>query len=181
MSDTSTVPRKPDGGKPARRPLVDDELADQLLGKAQAEGAELLGPDGLLSQVTKAVLERALAEEMTGHLGYEKHDPAGRGSGNSRNGTTPKTVLTDVGAVDLAVPRDRNGSFEPQIVRTGQGPGRTRQPPISPAGPATGSQPRCLLTGTARAPCTDRREVPVKAPRSRQRAPPPGPRTTPMV
>ena len=71
---------------------------------------ELLGPDGLLSQVTKAVLERALAEEMTGHLGYEKHDPAGRGSGNSRNGTTGKTVLTDVGAVDLAVPRDRTGA-----------------------------------------------------------------------
>jgi transposase-like protein len=67
--------------------------------------------------VTKAVLEWALAEEMTGHLGYEKHDPAGRGSGNSRNGMAPKTVLTDVGAVDLAVPRDRNGTFEPQIVR----------------------------------------------------------------
>ena len=82
--------------------------------------AQLLGPDGLLSQVTKAVLERALAEEMTGHLGYEKHDPAGRGSGNNRNGTAGKTVLTDVGAVDLAVPRDRNGSFEPQIVRKGQ-------------------------------------------------------------
>ena len=81
---------------------------------------ELLGPDGLLSQVTKAVLERALAEEMTGHLGYEKHDPTGRGSGNNRNGTTPKTALTDIGAVDLAVPRDRNGSFEPQIVRKGQ-------------------------------------------------------------
>jgi len=120
MSDTSTVPRKPDGGKPARRPLVDDELADQLLGKAQAEGVELPGPDGLLSQVTKAVLERALAEEMTSHLGYEKHDPAGRSSGNSRNGTTPKTVLTDIGAVDLAVPRDRDGSFEPRIVRKGQ-------------------------------------------------------------
>ena len=114
------MPRKRDGGQPGRRPLVDEELADQLLGRAQAEGAELLGPDGLLSQVTKAVLERALAEEMTGHLGYEKHDPAGRGSGNSRNGTTAKTVLTDVGAVDLAVPRDRNGSFEPQIVRKGQ-------------------------------------------------------------
>ena len=57
-----------------------EELADRLLDRAQAEGAELLGPDGLLSQVTKAVLERALAEEMTGHLGYEKHDPAGRGS-----------------------------------------------------------------------------------------------------
>jgi Transposase, Mutator family len=120
MQDTSTVPRNPDADRPVRRPLVDDELADELLGKAQAEGVELLGPDGLLSQVTKAVLERALAEEMTGHLGYEKHDPAGRGSGNNRNGTTPKTVLTDVGAVDLAVPRDRAGSFEPQIVRKGQ-------------------------------------------------------------
>ena len=120
MTDTSMVPRKRDGDPPPRRPLVDDELADQLLGKAQAEGVELLGPDGLLSQVTKAVLERALAEEMTGHLGYEKHDPAGRGTGNSRNGTTGKTLLTDVGAVDLAVPRDRNGSFEPRIVRKGQ-------------------------------------------------------------
>ena len=80
MSDTAMVPRKPaDGDRPARRPLVDEQLADQLLGKAQAEGVELLGPDGLLSQVTKAVLERALAEEMTGHLGYDKHDPAGPG------------------------------------------------------------------------------------------------------
>jgi putative transposase len=116
MNDTSTVPRKSGGDRPARRPLVDEQLADELLGKAQAEGAGLLGPDGLLSQVTKAVLERALAEEMTGHLGYDKHDPAGRGSGNNRNGSMPKTVLTDIGAVDLAVPRDRNGSFEPQIV-----------------------------------------------------------------
>ena len=120
MSDTAKMGRKREGPPGRRRPLVDEELADQLLGRAQAEGAELLGPDGLLSQVTKAVLERALAEEMTGHLGYEKHDPAGRGSGNSRNGTTGKTVLTEVGAVDLAVPRDRAGSFEPQIVRKGQ-------------------------------------------------------------
>src|SRR5262252_5278995 len=120
MTDTSMVPRGRDGGRPASPPLIDAELADQLLGKAQAGGVELLGPDGLLSQVIRAVLERALAEEMTGHLGYGKHDPAGRGSGNSRNGTTAKTLLTDVGAVDLAVPRDRNGSFEPQIVRKGQ-------------------------------------------------------------
>ncbi len=120
MTDTAKVPRKRDGGEPGRRPLIDEQLADQLLDKAQAGGVELLGPDGLLSQVTRAVLERALAEEMTGHLGYEKHDPAGRGSGNSRNGTSPKTLLTEVGAVDLAVPRDRNGTFEPQIVRKGQ-------------------------------------------------------------
>ena len=120
MQDTAKVPGKREDGRPAPKPLVDEELADQLLGKAQEQGVELLGPDGLLSQVTKAVLERALAEEMTGHLGYDKHDPAGRGSGNSRNGTTGKTVLTDVGAVDLAVPRDRDGSFEPKIVRKGQ-------------------------------------------------------------
>jgi putative transposase len=119
MNDTAMVPRKREDQPPERRPLVDDQLADELLGKAQAESVELLGPDGLLSQVTKAVLERALAEEMTGHLGYDKHDPAGRGSGNNRNGTKPKTVLTDIGAVDLAVPRDRNGSFEPLIVRKG--------------------------------------------------------------
>src|SRR5215467_4791662 len=120
MTDTALVPRNSEDSPAARRPLVDDELADQLLGKAQAEGVELLGPDGLLSQVTKAVLERALAEEMTAHLGYDKHDPAGRGSGNNRNGSTGKTVLTDIGAVDLAVPRDRNGTFDPQIVRKGQ-------------------------------------------------------------
>jgi hypothetical protein len=71
------VPRQPEDRPSGRPPLVDEQLADELLGKAQAEGVELLGPAGLLSQVTKAVLERALAEEMTGHLGYEKHDPAG--------------------------------------------------------------------------------------------------------
>src|SRR5262245_7939770 len=120
MQDTAMVPRNPGDRPPSRRPLIDEELADQLLGRAQEQGAELLGPDGLLSQVTKAVLERALAEEMTGHLGYDKHDPAGRGSGNNRNGSTGKTVLTDIGAVDLAVPRDRNGTFDPKIGRKGQ-------------------------------------------------------------
>jgi transposase-like protein len=119
MTDTEVVPRKPDRPD-GDSPLVDEQLADELLGRAQAQGAELLGPDGLLSQVTKAVLERALGEELTAHLGYEKHDPAGRGSGNSRNGSTPKRLLTEIGGIDLAVPRDRGGSFEPQIVRKGQ-------------------------------------------------------------
>ena len=105
MTDTAMVPRKPEGHEPVRpQGLIDEQLADQLLGKALAEGVELLGPDGLLCQVTKAVLERALAGEMTAHLGYEKHDPAGRGSGNSRNGMTGKTLLTDVGGVELQVP-----------------------------------------------------------------------------
>ena len=78
-----------------------------------------MGPDGLLSQVTKAVLERVLDEELTGHLGYDKHDPAGRGSGNSRNGTSAKVLLTEAGAIGLDIPRDRNGDFEPKIVPKG--------------------------------------------------------------
>jgi putative transposase len=119
MTDTAVVPRD-SGRPPASEPVVDEQLADQLLAKAEAEGVELLGPEGLLSQVTKAVLERALGEELTEHLGYERHDPAGRGSGNSRNGTTSKRLLTEVGPVELAVPRDRAGSFDPRIVRKGQ-------------------------------------------------------------
>ena len=119
MSDTETMPRPLD--RPKRPPdVVDPALADALLARAEAEGVDLLGPDGLLSQVTKAVLERALGEELTVHLGYEKHDPVGRGSGNSRNGATPKRLLTEIGPIDLEVPRDRNGSFEPKIVRKGQ-------------------------------------------------------------
>jgi putative transposase len=119
MTDTEVVSGKPDrpGANP---PLVDEQLADELLARAQEQGADLLGPDGLLSQVTKAVLERALGEELTAHLGYEKHDAAGRGSGNSRNGSTPKRLLTEIGGIDLEVPRDRAGSFSPQIVRKGQ-------------------------------------------------------------
>ncbi|MEV0536311.1 transposase [Kitasatospora sp. NPDC050463] len=93
-----------------------DEVVERLMDRADASGAALLGEGGLLTQVTRAVLERALDAEMTEYLGYEKHDPAGRGSGNSRNGTSSKTVLTDVGAVTVAVPRDRNGEFEPRLV-----------------------------------------------------------------
>jgi putative transposase len=119
MTDTAAV-RDGSGRPPVGEPVVDEQLADQLLAKAAAEGVELLGPQGLLSQVTKAVLERALGEELTEHLGYEKHDRSGRGSGNSRNGSTPKRLLTEVGPVELAVPRDRAGSFDPKIVRKGQ-------------------------------------------------------------
>ena len=118
MSDTEVVPRRAD--RPDGKPLVHPAVADELLATAEAQGVELLGPDGLLSQITKAVLERALGEELTDHLGYEKHDPAGRGSGNSRNGSTPKQLLTDIGPIDLEVPRDRAGSFDPKIVRKGQ-------------------------------------------------------------
>jgi putative transposase len=104
MTDTEIVPGRRDREPADRPPLVDAALADELLARAQTEGVELLGPDGLLSQVTKAVLERALEEEMTEHLGYEKHDPAGRGSGNSRNGVTGKRLLTEIGGIELEVP-----------------------------------------------------------------------------
>jgi transposase-like protein len=96
------------------------QLAEQLLAQAKEHGVELVGPNGLLNQLTKNVLETALDAEMTEHLGYDKHDSAGRGSGNSRNGTRSKTVFTEIGQVDLDVPRDTNSTFEPQIVKKRQ-------------------------------------------------------------
>jgi transposase-like protein len=84
--------------------------------RAREEGIDLVGPNGFLTRITKSVLEAALDVEMTDHLGYEAHDPTGRGSGNSRNGTTRKTVHTDVGPVTIDVPRDRAGDFEPVVV-----------------------------------------------------------------
>lgn len=97
------------------------KAAVELVRLAQEQGLSLTGPDGLLKRLTKTVLETALNEEMTEHLGYEKHDPPEAGSGNFRNGTRAKTVLTDTtGAVALDVPRDRASTFEPQIVRKRQ-------------------------------------------------------------
>jgi putative transposase len=111
-------------GRPRREPqgpqFLDAEQAEALIAQAREQGIELLGEGGLLKQMTKAVLERALAEELTDHLGYEVGDPAGNGSGNSRNGYTPKKLLTEAGTVDLDVPRDRNGTHEPMIVAKGQ-------------------------------------------------------------
>ena len=95
------------------------ELLDELLADYETPD-DLLGDDGLFKQLKKALLERALGAELSDHLGYEKGDPAGRGTGNSRNGHSGKTVLTEDGAVDLAVPRDRNGTFEPVIVPKGE-------------------------------------------------------------
>ncbi|WP_264079708.1 IS256 family transposase [Mycolicibacter algericus] len=92
------------------------DTLDSLIADAVKSGTPIDGADGLLNELTKAVLERALNSELTHHLGYEAGDPAGRGSGNSRNGTTPKTVATVNGPVRIEAPRDRNGSFEPAIV-----------------------------------------------------------------
>ena len=88
-----------------------------LVRSSRAQGVALAGPDGLLKALTKSVLEAALDEEMTEHLGYDKHDVAGRNTGNSRNGTRTKRVLTDAcGQVPIEVPRDRNATFDPVIV-----------------------------------------------------------------
>jgi putative transposase len=100
--------------------IVDRELAERLVAQAREAGVDLVGPDGLLRQMTKAVLERSLAVELSDHLGYEPGDPAGTGSGNNRNGSSSKRLATEVGPVDLEVPRDRNASFDPQTVRKGQ-------------------------------------------------------------
>jgi putative transposase len=91
-------------------------MIDALIAEAENSGTPLDGPNGLLNQMTKAVLERALAAEMTEHLGYEPGDPAGVGTGNSRNGASRKTVATPNGPVEIRVPRDRQGLFEPRIV-----------------------------------------------------------------
>jgi putative transposase len=106
---------------PMATDIVDQkQLAEQLLAQAEEQNIELVGPGGLLNQLTKSVLETALDAEMAEHLGYEKHDPAGHNSGNSRNGTRAKTVLTEIGPVEIEVPRDTESTFEPQIVRKRQ-------------------------------------------------------------
>ena len=97
-------------------PVVEGVGIRGLIDRARAEGLSLAGPDGLLSQITKVVLETALNTGLDEHLGYEKGDPAGRGIGNHRNGRSRKTVHTDVGSVRIEVPRDCSGEFEPRIV-----------------------------------------------------------------
>src|SRR5579872_111796 len=106
-----------DGGQPeVAAPVVDEALARELVERARAEGVGLVGPGGLLTGLTKTVLETALEAEMDERLGYPPYAVEGRDSGNSRNGTRSKTVLSEVGDVTSEVPRDREGSFEPRIV-----------------------------------------------------------------
>ena len=95
------------------------ELLDELL-KDGKTPEDLLGNNGVLKQLTKELMERMLEAEMTDHLGYDKHAPEGRGSGNSRHGTSAKTIQGDHGEVPLEVPRDRTGEFEPQVIPKGQ-------------------------------------------------------------
>jgi putative transposase len=96
-----------------------DELLDDLM-KNYKKPEDLIGENGLLKQLTKALVERAMKAEMTDHLGFEKHDPAGKKSGNSRNGNSKKTIKVEFGRLEIAVPRDRNSTFEPVIVPKGE-------------------------------------------------------------
>src|SRR3954449_9642443 len=102
-----------DGGR------ISDEVIDELLAGASSE-EEIVGPGGLLAQLTKRLVERAMEVELTDHLGYEPHAEPPGGTGNTRNGSTPKLLITDHGPVPIDTPRDRDGSFEPQIVRKRQ-------------------------------------------------------------
>ena len=116
MSDMAKV--DPSGEQPLD--AVDEQLIRQLADRARAEGLQLTGEGGLLSRLTKSLVESALEGELDDHLGYAQGDPAGRNGEDSRNGRRGKTVLTDIGPVEVAVPRDRDGSFEPKIVRKHQ-------------------------------------------------------------
>jgi putative transposase len=100
--------------------MIEAGLFDRLMERVDDDGLRLTGAGGFLPEMIKTVLERGLQAELTDHLGYEKGDPAGRGSPNSRNGSTPKTLSTEVGEVPLAVPRDRQSTFEPRLVPKGQ-------------------------------------------------------------
>ena len=96
-----------------------DALIDELL-KDCKDPKDILGRNGLLKKLTKRLVERALESELTDHLGYEPHDVNGHGSGNSRNGKTKKTVVNETGSIEIEVPRDRNGTFEPQLIKKRQ-------------------------------------------------------------
>jgi putative transposase len=98
---------------------IDNELIDNLL-KGYKKPEDLIGENGLLKQLTKQLLERAMSAEMTAHVGYEKHDATGDNTGNSRNGTSVKTMKGSFGTMPIEVPRDRNGTFQPQIIEKHQ-------------------------------------------------------------
>jgi putative transposase len=120
MTDTINDVAATEKHEPAGPVLDEQGLAEQLVAQARAKGIDLVGPTGLLTRLTKQVFETALEGEMSEHLGYDKHDPVGRNHGNSRNGVRTKTVLTEIGPVEIDVPRDTDASFEPQIVKKRQ-------------------------------------------------------------
>ena len=110
----------PGAAAPAVKALLDEQMLDQMVAQVRADGGRLTGPGSFLSELCKAVLERGLQAELGAHLGYDKHDPVGRNHGNSRNGVRSKTVLTEIGPVEIEVPRDLDASFQPTIVKKRQ-------------------------------------------------------------
>jgi transposase-like protein len=115
-SEKIVAPMQTAPGRALASKIRTEDLADELLARAEQDGVSLVGPGGLLGDLTKRVLESMLEGEMTDHVGYEPYAPAGHHSGNSRNGTRSKTVITDIGPVELDVPRDRAGTFAPTVV-----------------------------------------------------------------
>jgi putative transposase len=133
MAVTETMAVGPASSKVSERreppgDAVPADLIEELMVKVRSDGLELLGDGGVIAELTKKLLERALDEELTDHVGYVRGDPAGRGSGNSRNGTTPKRVLTEIGAVDLDVPGTATAPSSRSSCRRGRPvwPGSTR-------------------------------------------------------
>ena len=110
---------EPSEARRLRQELFDDVMLDRLMAATDERGVALTGEGGFLPEMIKAVLERGMSAELTDHLGYDRGDPAGRGSGNSRNGSTPKTVGSEVGDIRLDGPRDREGSFASALVPKG--------------------------------------------------------------
>src|SRR5690606_34873131 len=122
LSEASGFGLAPVSARAMVNELIDAGLFDHLMASVGEGGLALTGEGGFLPEFVKAVLERGLQAELSDHLGYEKGDPAGRGTPNSRNGSTPKTVASEIGDIELDTPRDRAGTFEPRLV-----PKRTRR------------------------------------------------------
>lgn len=124
MSNTNTNEDTIEAVEPRELVLPRDavvaDVADRLIDQARNKGVALTGAGGLLTGLVQQVLQASLEAELTDHLGYEAHAVEGRGTGNSRNGFYPKTVRSEIGDIALEIPRDRNGTFRPATVRTGQ-------------------------------------------------------------
>jgi putative transposase len=119
VTPLGVVEEPPRTAREAVNEMVEAGLFDDLFQRIDAGGVQLTGEGGFLPEMVKAVLERGLKAELTDHLGYEHGERLGKATGNARNGSTPKTVATEVGDVELGTPRDRAGSFEPRLVPKG--------------------------------------------------------------
>src|SRR5262249_58984407 len=156
-SDLPAARRRRSFGRRCRERLS-EEVIDELLAGARSE-EEIVGPGGVLAGLTKRLVERALQAELTEYLGYERHRGPPGGVRNTRNGSTAKTVATEHGPVEIETPRDRRGSFEPQLVREGQrrvegfdgkilapyGGGLSPPGPVEALSRAPGGYGRCVL------------------------------------